>query len=93
MDGGTVRKPKGLQRSAPSGWLPGLRPPGTGAVGETAPPVGQALIKSDVGYHIRAGGHSVEPFDWQRFLEFAEYHLQKKGRGRRGPGLLLSVVG
>jgi hypothetical protein len=23
------------------------------------------------------GGHSIEPFDWLRFLEFAEYHLKK----------------
>ncbi len=30
---------------------------------------------SNVGYHIRAGGHSIEAFDWLRFLEFAEYHL------------------
>jgi len=31
-----------------------------------------------VGYHHRAGGYSVERFDWLKFLEFAEYHLQPK---------------
>ena len=40
-----------------------------------SPPVGSAIIKSEVGYHIREGGHSIEPYDWERFLEFAEYHL------------------
>jgi hypothetical protein len=44
---------------------------------ETSPPVGTAAVKSDVGYHVREGGHSVEIFDWLRFLEFAEYHLKK----------------
>ena len=44
---------------------------------EASPPVGEAIIKSDVGYHNREGGHSIEPFDWQKFLEFAELHLKK----------------
>ena len=25
---------------------------------------GEPILKSDVGYHVRAGGHSLEPFDW-----------------------------
>lgn len=45
---------------------------------ETSPPVGEVIAKSDVGYHNRAGGHSVEMFDWLRFLEFAEFHLKPK---------------
>ncbi len=43
---------------------------------EASPPVGKAIIKSDVGYHNRKGGHSIDPFDWAKFLEFAEYHLK-----------------
>jgi hypothetical protein len=42
-----------------------------------SPPLNQALIKSSVGYHIRSGGHSVEMYDWERFLEFADYHLKE----------------
>ncbi len=42
-----------------------------------SPPVGEAIIKSDVGYHVRKGGHSVERVDWQRFLDFADYHFKK----------------
>jgi hypothetical protein len=46
-----------------------------GLESEASPPVGDAITKSDVGYHLRQGGHSIMMFDWLRFLEFAEYHL------------------
>jgi len=49
-----------------------------GLSSESSPPVGEAIIESNVGYHIRKGGHSVEMYDWQRFLDFADYHLKKK---------------
>jgi hypothetical protein len=42
-----------------------------------SPPINEAIIESDVGYHVRAGGHSVEPYDWQRFLDFADYHFKE----------------
>ena len=48
----------------------------TGLTSEASPPVGEAIIKSDVGYHIREGGHSIDTYDWQRFLDFADYHLK-----------------
>ena len=44
---------------------------------ESSPPVGEAIIESDVGYHIRQGGHSIESYDWERFLDFADYHFLK----------------
>ena len=47
-----------------------------GLTSESLPPVGQAIIASDVGYHMRAGGHSVEIYDWERFLDFADYHFK-----------------
>ena len=48
-----------------------------GLTSESSPPIGEAIIESDVGYHIRQGGHSIEMYDWQRFLDFADYHLKK----------------
>jgi len=48
-----------------------------GLTSESSPPVGEAIIESDVGYHIRKGGHSIEMYDWERFLDFADYHLKK----------------
>jgi hypothetical protein len=47
-----------------------------GLTSGASPPVGEAIVDSDVGYHNRAGGHSVEMFDWLKFLEFAEHHLK-----------------
>ena len=42
----------------------------------TLPPPNQPLLDGDIGYHIRTGGHSVEPFDWQQFIQFADRHLK-----------------
>jgi hypothetical protein len=47
-----------------------------GLESEDSPEVGQAIIESDVGYHIREGGHSIESYDWDRFIDFADYHLR-----------------
>ena len=46
-----------------------------GLTSESLPPVGEAIVASDVGYHMRTGGHSIEMYDWQRFLDFADYHF------------------
>ena len=43
---------------------------------QDSPQAGKAIIESHVGYHIREGGHSIESFDWKRFLDFADYHLK-----------------
>ena len=35
-------------------------------------------IHTDVGYHIRSGGHDVKPFDWVQYLNFADQHLKTR---------------
>lgn len=50
----------------------------TGLTSETPPPVGNAIIKSDVGYHIREGGHSVDSYDWDRIMDFMDFHFHKE---------------
>ena len=42
---------------------------------EASPPVREPIVESQVGYHIREGGHSIEDYDWEQFLRFAEFHL------------------
>jgi hypothetical protein len=44
---------------------------------EKSPEPGKPVTKSDVGYHLREGGHSVEPYDWERIMDFMDYHLKK----------------
>lgn len=40
-----------------------------------SPPVGEALVQQDLGYHVRPGGHSVNAYDWQQVIGFLTYHL------------------
>jgi len=49
-----------------------------GLTSKASPPVGEPIQSGEVGYHIRAGGHSVEMYDWQRFMDFADQHLKQK---------------
>jgi hypothetical protein len=35
-------------------------------------------VMGDIGYHIRTGGHDVKLYDWQRYMDFADYHFTKK---------------
>ncbi len=48
----------------------------TGLTSEASPALNEAIIQSDVGYHIKEGGHSVEMYDWLRFMDFADYHFK-----------------
>lgn len=49
-----------------------------GLKSEKLPPLGEAVLDGDVGYHIREGGHSVEPYDWRMFMDFCDRHLRGK---------------
>ena len=41
------------------------------------PEVGRS-VQGGMGYHVRTGRHDVEPFDWQRYLDFADRHLKSR---------------
>ena len=38
-----------------------------------------APIAGTIGYHVRSGGHDVKAYDWARYLDFADSHLQVTG--------------
>jgi hypothetical protein len=41
------------------------------------PPLDRSLVVGRRGYHVRTGPHNLLPYDWQRFIDFAET-LQRK---------------
>ncbi len=36
------------------------------------PPIDTPIVLGKTGYHIRTGGHGLEQFDWDKFLDFAD---------------------
>ena len=49
-----------------------------GLPSKTMPGLNQPLLRGQIGYHIRSGGHDVKVFDWEQYLSFADRHLKKK---------------
>lgn len=41
------------------------------------PPVNQPLFGDGVAYHIRTGEHDIKPYDWARYLDFADKVLKR----------------
>jgi len=46
-----------------------------GMAADKMPELSQPII-STLGYHIRPGGHNVTNYDWDRFMDFADYHMK-----------------
>ena len=42
------------------------------------PQVNSPVTGGDIGYHVRSGGHDVKLYDWQRYLDFADYHFNNR---------------
>ncbi|MDX1286113.1 MAG: hypothetical protein R3182_13920, partial [Draconibacterium sp.] len=44
---------------------------------EKQPPINQPIIESSIGFHVRSGVHSLELYDWEKFMQFVEHHFIK----------------
>ncbi len=42
------------------------------------PPLNTPVFSSSLGYHIREGKHNLTEYDWQNFINFTNFHFQKK---------------
>ncbi|MFX0069619.1 MAG: acetylxylan esterase [Candidatus Hermodarchaeota archaeon] len=40
------------------------------------PEIHRPILSSTIGYHIREGNHDVIKYDWDKFLDFADYHFK-----------------
>ena len=47
-----------------------------GLAADEMPGLGQP-VASTIGYHIRPGVHDVTDYDWERYLDFADAHLER----------------
>ncbi len=54
---------------------------GAGGMDVEAMPGLETPVTGRIGYHIRPGGHDVTLYDWDRFMDFTDVHM-----ARRGPG-------
>jgi hypothetical protein len=43
------------------------------------PPLNQPLVAGRRGYHVRTGTHNLTPYDWDRFMDFADTALGWRG--------------
>lgn len=46
-------------------------------ISDAQPPINQPFVESAIGYHLRSGFHGLKLYDWERFMEFIEYHFLK----------------
>ena len=46
-----------------------------GLVAERFPAPGEKQQEGSVSYHLRPGKHSLDPYDWDRYMDFADKNL------------------
>jgi len=46
-----------------------------GLAGPEMPQVDSPQNEGAIGYHVRAGGHNLSKYDWERYMDFADRHF------------------
>ena len=49
---------------------------------DSMPPVNQPVM-GKMGYHVRTGPHDITQYDWEKYLDFADQHLQPSSASNR----------
>ena len=44
---------------------------------DTLPEINKPIRTGKMGYHIRTGDHGITKFDWEKYLDFADYHFNR----------------
>jgi hypothetical protein len=47
---------------------------------DTLPEINKPLWVGKMGYHIRTGIHGITRFDWEKYLDFADYHFNQENK-------------
>jgi hypothetical protein len=47
---------------------------------DTLPEINKPLWAGKMGYHIRTGDHGITRFDWEKYMDFADYHFNRKDK-------------
>ena len=42
------------------------------------PPASKPVASKHLGYHLRAGGHGMEQYDWEQYMDFADAYFRGK---------------
>jgi (4-O-methyl)-D-glucuronate---lignin esterase len=48
------------------------------ALSDRMPALGQPVVAGRRGYHVRTGAHALAPYDWQRYMDFADVAWRRK---------------
>jgi hypothetical protein len=52
----------------------------TGGLGENFPAPEQTVLSGNLGYHIKTGGHNMDEYDWERYLNFCDRYFHPLGK-------------
>lgn len=44
------------------------------------PEINKPIWTGKMGYHIRTGDHGITSFDWEKYMDFADYHFNQKNK-------------
>jgi len=47
---------------------------------DTLPEINKPLWAGQMGYHIRTGDHGITRFDWEKYMDYTDYHFSREDK-------------